>query len=110
MCFSVLGGETEASKGEGMELESKQNPTSAEYFRLSGCVMGRLLGSLSICLWVQVCMWVPPFLLSHRGRNRSSVRNAVCSRSHGQKAVDQKVGFRLPELGTKLHKSDSETN
>lgn len=48
MCFSVLGGETEASKGEGMELESKQNPTSAEYFCLSGCVMGRLLGSLSI--------------------------------------------------------------
>lgn len=48
MCFSVLGGETEASKGEGMELESKQNPTSAEYFCSSDCVMGRLLGSLSI--------------------------------------------------------------
>lgn len=29
-------GETEASDGEGMEEESKQDPTSAEYFCLSG--------------------------------------------------------------------------
>lgn len=40
MCFSLLGGDTEASNGEGKEEGSKQDPTSAEYFCLSGLVMG----------------------------------------------------------------------
>lgn len=37
MYFSLLGGETEASDGEGMEEESKHDPTSAEYFFFRPC-------------------------------------------------------------------------